>query len=258
MNGRAKGAEPIQPGGREPAGEAAQAEAVRTMFNGIAHRYDTLNHLLSVNIDHLWWRRAARTFRRTLARPEAQVLDVCCGTGDMTLALLRWRPENSEPVLALDFAREMLNRADRKFAAPELSTRRAVTIEADALHMPLPDGSADLITSAFGFRNLANYETGLREFHRVLKAGGELGILDFSEPHGLIGMGYRVYFHWLLPRIGRALSGSGESYEYLPRSVARFPEPPEMVALMERCGFREASWTPYTFGIAGLYRAVKA
>lgn len=258
MKQPARGAEPILPGGPEPPSESAQAEAVRTMFNGIAHRYDTLNHVLSINIDRLWWRRAARRFRHILARPEAQVLDVCCGTGDMTLALLRWRPENGEPILALDFARRMLDRADKKFAAPELGLRRAVTVEADALHMPLPDGSADLITSAFGFRNLANYEAGLREFSRVLKPGGELGILDFSEPGGLLGLGYRAYFHGILPRIGRLLSGSGASYEYLPRSVARFPAPPEMIALMNRCGFRDSSWTPYSFGIAGLYHAVKA
>ena len=125
MTGTARGAEPIDPHGKEPVNEAAQAEAVRAMFNGIAHRYDTLNHVLSINIDRLWWRRAARQFRHILARPEAQVLDVCCGTGDMTLALLRWRPENGEPVMALDFARRMLDRADKKFASPALGARRS-------------------------------------------------------------------------------------------------------------------------------------
>ena len=253
MTTPAKGAEPEGSADERSAGEAVQA-----MFNGIAPKYDLLNHVLSANVDRLWWRRAARSFSHILENPDAFVLDVCCGTGDMTLALLRHRPTTGEPIIALDFAEAMLARAREKFASPELAIYGVRTIEADALHMPLPDSSVDLITTAFGFRNLANYEAGLREFHRVLCPGAELGILDFSEPNGLVGGLYRFYFRNVLPRIGKALSGSAGSYEYLPRSVHRFPPPQQMLATMRECGFRDATWTPYTFGIAGLYRAVKA
>lgn len=251
----AKGAEPVE---AESASESVQAKAVQAMFNSIAPRYDLLNHVLSANVDRLWWRRAARTFAHILKNPDATVVDVCCGTGDMTLALLRLRPAHGKPVLALDFAEAMLARAREKFSSREFSSRPATAIEADALHMPIADGSVDLVVTAFGFRNLANYEAGLREMHRVLRPGGELGILDFSEPEGLLGSLYQFYFRRILPRVGKILSGSAASYEYLPRSVHRFPPPQEMLALMRACGFSQASWTPYTFGIAGLYRAVKA
>jgi demethylmenaquinone methyltransferase/2-methoxy-6-polyprenyl-1,4-benzoquinol methylase len=146
----------------------------------------------------------------------------------------------------------MLLRGAAKFAK-----HGAIAVEADALHLPLADNSLQLLTTAFGFRNLANYESGLREFHRVLAPGGELGILDFSEPGGVIGKLYAFYFRRVLPRIGRMLSGAGSAYTYLPASVGRFPAPPQMLATLESVGFRDARWTPYTFGIAGLYTARK-
>lgn len=246
--------------GAEPAGavdEQSASRAVQSMFNSIAPRYDLLNHVLSANIDRLWWRRAAHTFAKILRRPEACVLDMCCGTGDMTLALLRLRPAGGTPVVALDFAHAMLQRAAEKFAHPRFAAHHVATMEADALHMPLGDGCMDLITSAFGFRNLANYEAGLQEIYRVLRSGGEVGILDFSEPEGWLGQIYQMYFRRILPRIGQALSGSAASYEYLPHSVHRFPAPPAMLEMMRGCGFSGVSWTPYTCGIAGLYRGVK-
>lgn len=233
--------------------EQSSAAAVRQMFNSIAPRYDLLNHVLSCNIDRIWWNRAARRFRHILAQPQASVLDVCCGTGDMTLALLRRRPSGAAPVLAVDFSHAMLVRGAQK-----LRRRNAVAIEADALHLPLAGSSLDLVISAFGFRNLANYESGLREFHRVLKPGGELGILDFSEPGGAAGKLYAFYFRRILPAIGARLSGTGSAYSYLPASVEKFPAPPQMLKLMEGAGFTQVSWTPYTFGIAGLYRGAKA
>ncbi len=254
----AKGAEPLPCANLHSVSQVEQARAVQMMFNGIAPRYDLLNHLLSANIDRLWWRRTARTFHQILQKPESTILDVCCGTGDMTLALLRLRPVGGQPVTALDFAHAMLSRAQEKFSSPEFLPHRAITVEADALHLPIANSSVDLITTAFGFRNLVNYEAGLREFHRALRSGGELGILDFSEPSGIIGHIYRFYFRHVLPQIGKLLSGSAASYEYLPRSVHRFPPPEEMLAMMRLCGFQDATWTPYTFGIAGLYRAVKA
>ena len=244
--------------GAKPQGatdEASAAEAVREMFDSIAPRYDLLNHVLSANVDRLWWWRAARQFRAVLANPDAAVLDICCGTGDMTMALLKRRPKGARPILAADFSRKMLSRCAQKFAVREAGHPYAVPLEADALHLPLRSGSLDLIVSAFGFRNLANYEAGLREFHRVLKPGGQLGILEFSEPGGLIGKAYAVYFRRVLPAIGRAICGQAGAYNYLPTSVGNFPAPPVMLALMESTGYEQCAWQPYTFGIAGLYTA---
>jgi demethylmenaquinone methyltransferase/2-methoxy-6-polyprenyl-1,4-benzoquinol methylase len=232
--------------------ETSAASAVRNMFDAIAPRYDLLNHVLSANVDRLWWRRAAYRFRHVLANPETAILDICCGTGDMTMALLKHRPQKARPVLAADFARAMLSRGARKFGG-----RGAFALEADALHLPLRSESLDLIVSAFGFRNLANYEAGLREFHRVLKPGGQLGILDFGEPGGLIGKLYAFYFRRVLPPIGRLICGEDGPYKYLPASVGRFPRPDAMLQMMRVAGYSDCAWQPYTFGIAGLYTAAR-
>ena len=237
--------------------EHAAAAAVQAMFNSIAPRYDLVNHVLSANIDRLWWWRTARRFRSILMDPDAAVLDVCCGTGDMTMALLKHRPANARPVIAADFAREMLARGARKFGGPFSHHGAAVAIEADALHLPLRDGSLDLITTAFGFRNLANYRDGLAEFHRVLKPDGQVGILDFSEPEGLLGKIYQIYFRRLLPQIGKLIGGKDSAYNYLPASVSKFPPPAEMLQMMREAGFTEVRWTPYTFGLAGLFTGVR-
>ncbi|MFZ1086846.1 MAG: ubiquinone/menaquinone biosynthesis methyltransferase [Terracidiphilus sp.] len=244
--------------GAKPPGatdEASAAAAVREMFDAIAPRYDLLNHVLSANVDRVWWWRAARRFRAVLSRPDAAILDICCGTGDMTMALLKRRPHGARPIIAADFSPAMLSRAAKKFAARKEGQPCAVPMHADALHLPLESASLDLIVSAFGFRNLANYEAGLREFHRVLKPGGQLGILDFSEPGGLVGKAYAVYFRRVLPAIGRLLCGQKGAYSYLPASVGNFPAPPQMLALMRAAGYDECSWQPYTYGIAGLYTA---
>ena len=246
--------------GAKPPGandEASAAQAVRQMFDAIAPRYDLLNHVLSANVDRLWWRRTARRFRAVLARPDAAVLDICCGTGDMTMGLLKHRPRGAQPILAADFARGMLSRGAKKFAAHHLGAPYAIPLEADALHLPLRSGSLDLIVTAFGFRNLANYEAGLREFIRVLRPGGQLVILEFSEPGGLMGKAYAVYFRRILPAIGRAICGKAGAYSYLPTSVGNFPPPGEMLELMRAAGYAECAWQPYTFGIAGLYTAVR-
>jgi demethylmenaquinone methyltransferase / 2-methoxy-6-polyprenyl-1,4-benzoquinol methylase len=249
--------EPNQPAvvGAKPQGTRDQesaARAVREMFTSIAPRYDLLNHVLSCNVDRHWWRRTARTFHHILTRPGARILDLCCGTGDMTFALRRLAGKASPKVLGADFSHAMLERAASKSGALELRW-----IEADALKLPFPDGSFDLVTTAFGFRNLANYDTGLREIYRVLRAGGECGILDFGEPRGAIGVMYQFYFKKVLPRVGTFISGVRGPYAYLPASVERFPEPQEMLARMQAAGFTESTWTPYTFGIAGLYRGKK-
>jgi demethylmenaquinone methyltransferase/2-methoxy-6-polyprenyl-1,4-benzoquinol methylase len=244
--------------GARPAGaadEAGAAQAVRQMFDQIAPRYDLLNHVLSASVDRLWWWQTARRFKTILADPDAAVLDVCCGTGHMTMAMLKGRPSGARPILAADFARGMLSRAGRRFGAraSDRSAPFAIAIEADALHLPLRSASLDLIVTAFGFRNLANYEAGLKEFSRVLKPGGQLGILDFAEPGGLMGKAYAVYFRHVLPAIGRLVCGKDGPYRYLPTSVGNFPSPLEMLELMGATGYAETAWRPYTFGIAGLY-----
>jgi demethylmenaquinone methyltransferase/2-methoxy-6-polyprenyl-1,4-benzoquinol methylase len=244
--------------GAAPAGSRDQqsaARAVRDMFTSIAPRYDLLNHVLSCNVDRMWWRRTARTFRHILGRADSRVLDLCCGTGDMTFALRREAGKSPARILGADFSHAMLQRA----AAKSLAAQSVLDwIEADALNLPFPSAHFDLVISAFGFRNLADYDAGLREIIRVLRPGGECGILDFGEPQGPLGSLYRIYFKQVLPRIGTIISGVSGPYAYLPASVERFPSPPQMLERMKAAGFGEASWTPYTFGIAGLYRAKKA
>jgi demethylmenaquinone methyltransferase / 2-methoxy-6-polyprenyl-1,4-benzoquinol methylase len=244
--------------GAAPEGASDQrsaARAVREMFTSIAPRYDLLNHVLSFNIDRMWWRRTARAFRHITSRSDARILDLCCGTGDMTFALRRQAGKSAPRILGADFSHAMLQRAASKSAAANGSAPG--WIEADALNLPFPGAHFDLVTSAFGFRNLADYDAGLREIVRVLRPGGECGILDFGEPKGAMGALYRVYFKQVLPRIGTLISGVRGPYAYLPASVERFPAPEEMLARMKSAGLAEVSWNPYTFGIAGLYRGKK-
>jgi demethylmenaquinone methyltransferase/2-methoxy-6-polyprenyl-1,4-benzoquinol methylase len=235
-------------GARDP---QSAATAVREMFTSIAPRYDLLNHVLSFNVDRFWWRRAARTFSSILAHPDCHVLDLCCGTGDMAFALRR-QAAASASIFGADFSDAMLRLAAKKSRGTALRW-----LEADALRLPFSDARFDLVTSAFGFRNLADYDAGLLEIARVLKTGGECGILDFGEPKGLLGTLYRLYFRYMLPKVGTLISGVKGPYSYLPASVERFPDPQEMLQRMRRAGFRKATWTPYTFGIAGLYRGKK-
>jgi demethylmenaquinone methyltransferase / 2-methoxy-6-polyprenyl-1,4-benzoquinol methylase len=250
---------PRAPGavGTTPAGatdERSASRAVQQMFDEIAPRYDLLNHVLSMNIDRLWWRSTARSFSHILSRNDVRVLDLCAGTGDMSVALhtVASKMKGNAAICALDFSHAMLQHGLAKYRAKKIQP-----LEADALQLPLADGSLDLVVSAFGFRNLANYDAGLREIFRVLKPGGEIGILDFSEPGGLLGKLYGFYFRRVLPRIGALISGARGAYEYLPTSVHKFPAPQQMLERMESVGFKDASWTAYTFGIAGLYRAKK-
>jgi len=234
--------------------ERSAARAVQRMFDEIAPRYDLVNHTISMNIDRLWWRRTARTFSSILNRSGARVLDLCAGTGDLSVALraVAAGQGSSVNIYAVDFSHPMPQHGLPKYAAKEIQP-----LEADALSLPLPDGSMELVVSAFGFRNLANYNAGLREIFRVLKPQGEVGILDFSEPGGLLGKLYGFYFRKVLPRIGALISGVRGPYDYLPASVGKFPPPRQMLSRMEAAGFKDVSWTPYTFGIVGLYRGKK-
>lgn len=243
--------------GARPAGISdpeGAAENIRQMFDTIAPTYDRANHLLSLGIDRYWWGRTAWSLRGVLRRPEALVLDLCCGTGDMTLALDRYRPRVSDaaPILAADFSHHMLRLGIQKFAG-----HRIIAVEADGLNLPLADDSVDLVTAAFGFRNLTDYSAGLREIHRVLRPGGQIAILECNQPEGLVGSLYSLYFHHVLPRLGGLVSRAPRAYAYLPESVLRFPRPPRMKELMREAGFIESRWTSYTLGTAGLYRGTK-
>lgn len=235
--------------------EDAAAANVRTLFNTIAPTYDRLNHLLSFGLDRVWWRRTAKVFESVLARPEAQILDICCGTGDQTAALVALRPkaQNAVPVTGLDFSEEMLRRAERKYARADVRW-----LAGDAMHLPFPDDSVDLVTAAFGFRNLSNYAAGLREIARVLRPGGQIGILEANQPEGLNALFYNAYFHRVLPLIGGLLSGQRAAYAYLPASVQRFPRPPQMLQMLAEAGFEKARWDGYLFHAAGLYSATRS
>jgi len=245
----------VAPGARPDGISSADEvpENIRAMFDTIAPTYDRANHLLSFGLDRMWWSRAARTVQHILARPDALILDLCSGTGDLTLALSQHRLANATPLLAADFSPNMLALARPKFAGHNI-----ITFEADALNLPFPDASLDLVTFAFGFRNLADYAAGLTELHRVLKPGGEIAILECNQPDGLIGWSYSLYFRRVLPVLGGLISGKPRAYAYLPDSVERFPRPPQMKQMIAAAGFIRAEWTGYTFGTAGLYRAQKS
>jgi demethylmenaquinone methyltransferase/2-methoxy-6-polyprenyl-1,4-benzoquinol methylase len=246
--------------GTRPVGthdETAASREVREMFSRIAPRYDLLNHLLSLRIDVMWRKRLAGRFTHILRRPDVRVLDVCCGTGDLALALAGAAIDPSAsaplPVVGADFAHPMLVRASEK--AGESSRRRLQFVEADALSLPFADATFNLVATAFGFRNLANYAAGLRELRRILKPGGWLAILEFAEPRGALFRNlFQFYFRRVLPAIGAVVSGNLQAYSYLPESVARFPTPHELGELMHRNGFDEVAFESWTGGIVTLHR----
>src|ERR1700730_8005718 len=249
--------------GTRPPGAVTEADAsrqVREMFTQIAPRYDLLNHLLSLQLDRLWRARVARRLHAILERPDALVLDLCCGTGDLAFSLAR---TGSARVIGADFSHAMLVRAKQKSETLGYSVsanvgRPVLFFEADALRLPFAGASFDLITAAFGFRNLANYEAGLKEIHRVLKPGGSLAILEFTEPPaGLLGNLYRWYFRSILPRIGGFLSGDRSAYTYLPASVSRFYRPSELASLMSTMGYQSVDYRAWTLGTVALHTAVK-
>jgi len=255
---------PANPGARpEGARDENQASAqVREMFGRIAPRYDFLNHFLSLSLDRLWRQRTANRFAAILERPNARVLDLCCGTGDLTFALERrsGRPAQESnthaAIFGADFALPMLSRAQEKAKA---SRRRAEFFAADALSLPLASDGFNLVTAAFGFRNLANYEHGLREIFRVLRRGGQVGILEFCVPEKGIGAaGFRFYFRHILPRVGGAISGSRDAYSYLPGSVSKFPAPAELAIWMQRAGFSDVSYELWNFGSVALHTGKKS
>ncbi len=239
--------------GTMPPGAQGEQEAARWvlgMFSRVAGRYDFLNHLLSLNIDRYWRARTVRRLRPILHRPGARVLDICCGTGDLLLAL---ESEGGGAVMGSDFCHPMLVAAQRKIARRRA---RSVLVEADALALPFPDSSLDLITAAFGFRNLANYEKGLAEIRRVLKPAGAVAILEFSQPkNAAFAALYNFYSSKVLSAIGGAVSGDRNAYRYLPESVRRFPGAAALAESMRAAGFARVEYERMTGGIVALHIA---
>ena len=241
--------------GTKPPGTISEEQAsqwVRSMFEDVAPKYDFLNHLLSFNVDRLWRKRLLRTVLPILDKPGAKILDLCCGTGDVLLEL---QQATKNAVLGADFCHPMLVTARDKIGRRRF---RSAVFGGDALTLPLQDESLDLVTIAFGFRNLANYEAGLTELHRVLKQGGLLAILEFSHPRRpFVKASYGLYSKVFLPAIGGLFSGSREAYEYLPASIQSFPRAERLRDMMSKAGFANARFELLSGGIAALHAAEK-
>ena len=233
--------------------EAAHARAVREMFSGIAGRYDLLNHVLSLNIDKRWRRKVRAEIQGILGNKGAIILDVACGTGDLSIELNR---DAEAKVIGTDFCRPMLTVAYGKNTTGHL---QIPYVEADAMNLSFADDSFDALTIAFGLRNLANFSAGLKELHRVLKPDSRIVILEFSSP---VLPGFRqlfnCYFANVLPRIGGAVSGSRGAYEYLPDSVSKFPDQKALVAMLEQTGFTDVKYQNLTSGIAAIHVGTKS
>jgi len=234
------------------ANEIAHAKAVREMFSGIARKYDFLNHFLSVNTDKRWRRLVGKKLEDVLIREDALILDVACGTGDLSLELQK---NAHAKIIGTDFCRPMLSIA---FAKNEKNSTQIPYIEADGMNLSFADESFDAVTIAFGLRNFSNWQDGLKELHRVLKKNGKLVILEFSTP---VIPGFKqifnLYFTQILPRVGGAVSGSRGAYEYLPDSVSRFPDQKGLVEMMSKTGFDKVEYKNLTGGIAAIHSGVK-
>jgi demethylmenaquinone methyltransferase/2-methoxy-6-polyprenyl-1,4-benzoquinol methylase len=220
--------------------------AVRAMFEEIAPSYDRLNHLLSLNIDKRWRRLVVRQLRDLIERPGAIALDLCCGTADLTIELA-----HHTQVIGCDFCHPMLVLGHQKV---EGLAGRAYLTEGDALRLPFGEGEFDAVTIAFGLRNLAHVEGGLSEMRRVLKPGGRVAILEFSQPVlPILRPLFQFYFHQILPRIGGLISGSSEAYRYLPQSVRHFPDQRGLAEMMRQVGFEAVRYQNLSGGIAALH-----
>ena len=229
---------------------------IRTMFGEIAGRYDFLNHLLSGGVDYYWrW----RTVRKAPPQGESPILDVCTGTGDLALAYWK-RGKGKIRVVGSDFTHQMLIHAGEKATKLIQKSRIAESaaiefVEADTQQLPFDDNQFQLVTVAFGLRNVTDTRKGLREMTRVCQPGGRVAVLEFSLPRNwLFRNVYLWYFRNILPIIGQLVSRNRQmAYSYLPQSVAEFPQGAVLAGIMQECGLGEVTWTPMTFGIATLY-----
>lgn len=230
----------------------AKKEKITELFDNIAPEYDHLNHLLSLNIDTLWRRKAAREI--TDGSTPLSVLDVACGTGDFTIEVARRLPEGCR-VVGVDLSEGMMAVGRAKIAAAGVGATLEV---GDCENLPYTEGSFDRVSAAFGVRNFEHIELGLREMYRVLKPAGKLVILELSIPtNPLIRWCYKAYFLNLLPAIGGRISGNRGAYKYLPASVLHFPAPDRFVGMMHEAGFPKVSHKAFTFGICRMYVGTK-
>ena len=241
--------------GTTPEGTQTEEQAskwVRGMFSEVAPRYDLLNHLLSANIDKHWRNRTIKRLHSNLNKPGVRALDICCGTGDMTILLEK---ATGRPALGSDFCHPMLIEASKKLRAGNLGSP---LFEADGLGLPLRDNCVDVVTVAFGFRNFTNYRQGITEMLRVLRPGGTAAVLEFTQPpNAAFRSLYNFYSTRVLPKIGGIISGSPKAYKYLPESVRKFPTAPELADQLRQAGFTKVEFEYMTFGIVALHLAVK-
>jgi len=226
---------------------------VRQMFGEISPRYDFMNHLLSGGTDYYWRWWAVRKIK---PQGTAPILDVCSGTGDLAFAFAK-TAENETPVIGSDFTHEMLQIANQKEAAKPARKKGLPVrfLEADTQDLPFPDDMFQIVSVAFGLRNVTDTMRGLKEMARVCQPGGKVAILEFAMPQNkLIGSFYGWYFRNILPRVGQLLARNQQSaYNYLPQSVSEFPYGEDLLELMREAGLKNVGWTPLTFGVAGLY-----
>jgi len=226
---------------------------IRRMFDGIAPKYDLLNHLLSLNVDKAWRKRVTRL----VPVATGPLLDLCTGTGDLAFEYDRAGCGRVR-IVGADFSAEMLTHAVAKSKRRE-SHPRIGFVQADAQMLPFADGSFEVVTVAFGLRNVTDTDRGLAEMARITRPGGRVAVLEFSRPrHWFFGRAYRAYFRYLLPLIGQLFSRSGEkAYVYLPASVMEFPDGEALAERMRAAGLRDVTFTSFTFGIATLYVGTK-
>jgi demethylmenaquinone methyltransferase/2-methoxy-6-polyprenyl-1,4-benzoquinol methylase len=236
-----------------PLAESKEPARVRRMFDRIAPRYDLLNHVLSANLDKRWRKRA---LARLDEDENALILDLCGGTGDLSIELARNRCAGH--VVCCDFSHAMLLRARSKFEKLGLVSRIA-SVEADGLNLPFPSASFDAVTVAFGVRNLSDMDRGLREMLRVIKPGGKLVVLEFSRPTApLLSHVYEFYLRHVLPRIGDGVAGAEGPYRYLARTIRDFPDAMTLAGRIREAGFGACEWSTMTGGVVAAHIAVKA
>lgn len=238
----------VLPYNQEKEGKKVQ---VARMFDNISHRYDFLNHFLSLGIDRIWRRKAINTLRSL--KPKL-ILDVATGTGDFAIQALSLDPDK---VIGIDISEGMLSRGRIKLNQRHLADKVEL-LSGDSENIPFPENKFDAVTVAFGVRNFENLESGLKEIHRVLKTNGKVVILEFSKPgHFPFKQIYNFYFRAILPKLGRLMSKDPAAYTYLPESVKAFPDGEAFVSILRNVGFKQTTCRSLTFGISSIYTGQK-